>query len=96
MKMKKKKTSLNIDGQSSRPFSIKDNNIFDKSEKNNNASAENEEPNNIKNLEEENFYDINLFKYINLFITKCCLNNSNKYFKYCDLRKEIISEDFLY
>ena len=47
-------------------------------------------------MKEKNYYNINLFKYIYLLITKCCSNKSNNYFKYCDLREEIISEDFLY
>ena len=31
-----------------------------------------------------------------MLITKCCLKNSKKYFKYRDLREEIVSEDLLY
>ena len=93
-----KKTAINnlvFDEQSRSTLRSKKNETG-KCEKNNNACTKNDESNNSKDLEEKNFYEINFFKYIYLLITKCCSNNSKKYFKYCDLREEIVSEDFLY
>ena len=70
--------------------------MSDKSDKNNNSYSVNDKSSKYKDLEEKKFYSINFCKYIFLLITRCCSNNSKKYFKYCDLREEIISEDFLY
>ena len=93
-----KKTAINnlvFDEQSRSTLRSKKNKTG-KCKKNNNVCTKNDESNNSKDLEEKNFYEINFFKYIYLLITKCCSNNSKKYFKYCDLREEIVSEDFLY
>ena len=50
----------------------------------------------IENKFENKIYHINFFKFLYLYMTKCCSNDSKKYFKYYDLREEIISEDFIY
>ena len=47
-------------------------------------------------MENNSYYHVNFFKFIYFIITRCRSNNSERYFKYYDLRKEIISEDFLY
>ena len=98
-KKKVKKANINnlvFDEQTSSNMRNKAKSNQEKIEANNNDCKINDECNNSKNLEEKKFYDINFFKYIYLLITRCCSSNSQKYFKYCDLREEIISENFLY
>ena len=99
-KINNKKTITNLNQlyfneQDSNSDSSKAKTNLDKYKKNSNICPINEENNN-KDLEEQKLYKINFCKYIYLLITKCRSNNSKNFFKYCDLREEIISEEFLY
>ena len=96
-KIKKSKfNNLVLDTQTSDPLRKKRNNIPDKSKKITNVFTINEGSTDSKILEEKNFYNINFCKYVYLLLTKFCSKNSKKYFKYRDLREEIVSEDLLY